>query len=855
MIMSEADFSKLTPMMQQFYSIKKEYPDCILFFRMGDFYEMFDKDAKIASKVLGIALTNRNKSADNSPPMCGIPYHSYQTYLNKLLTAGFKVAICEQLEDPAKVKGIVKRGVVRVVTPGTIIEDETLSNSNFNFLAAVSKEKGFYYAVIADISTGDLFLFNSKELSEIINKFKPKEIIGEIDNLDGINLPFFKIERAYHYKSMITGIIDYFGGSSLKSVGITEDEYVKPVFYLLSYLKEMLIDVKLKKPTVFLSDRQMYLDAIAQKTLELFESSSGRKDATLFNVLNKCSTPMGERLLAVYLMSPTNDLNEIDVRLNIVEYFLYNKEKRVGIKDLLKGVYDLDRILTRLKAKKGTPRDLSWLTNSLIPLTGIKKLLEGTNNPFIDDLYDNFDDLSDICEFLKRAIADDPPVSIDKGGTIKDGFVKEIDELRFLRKNSRVELAKIESEEKEATGINNLKIKFNKVFGYYLEVPKSQIKNVPDYFERRQTLVNAERYITPMLKELEEKILSAEDKLIELEKEVFEDIVGRIVEQSERIRHVSNLLSRIDTFISFADVAESNRYVRPTVNDSDVIKIIDGRHPVIEKFLDEPFVPNDVFLNNDDSRLMIITGPNMAGKSTYIRTVALISIMAHIGSFVPAKDAEVGFIDRIFTRIGASDNLSQGESTFMVEMVETGNILNNATEKSLVILDEIGRGTSTFDGVSIAWAISEYLLNNVKAKTLFATHYHELSDIPLANHGAKNLTIEVKEWKNEIIFLRKIIEGSTDRSYGIYVAKLAGLPQEIIQRSDEILKQLEKNEFGLDGMPKLARKTKKEQQIIQPMLIFEENEALEELRKIDVNSITPLEALNILAKLKELADE
>lgn len=851
--MREANISKLTPMMHQFYSIKKEYPDCILFFRMGDFYEMFDEDAKTASKILGIALTNRNKSADNSPPMCGIPYHSYQTYLNKLLNAGFKVAICEQLEDPAKAKGIVKRGVVRVVTPGTVVEDESLVDSSFNFLAAVSKAKGFYYAAIADISTGDLFLFNTNQLSEIINKFRPKELIGEVENLKNINIPFFKIEKFYHYKSMSIRVLDYFGGSSLKSIGITEDEYIKPVFYLISYLKDMLIDVKLKRPTVFLSGGQIYLDAIAQKTLELFESSSGRKDATLFNVLNKCATPMGERLLAVYLMSPTNDLNEIDVRLNVVEYFLHNKEKRVNIKELLKCVYDLDRILTRLNARKATPRDLTWLKSSLAPLSGIKELLKGSNNPFIDDLYNNFDDLSDIFDFLQKSVNDDPPAYIENGGTIKDGFVKEIDDLRFLRKNSRIELAKIENEEREASGIANIRIKFNKVFGYYLEVPKSQTKNVPDYFERRQTLVNAERYTTPRLKELEEKILSAEEKLIELEREVFEDIVKKIVEQSKRIRNVSNLLGRIDTLMSFADVAETNRYVRPTVNDSDVIKIIDGRHPVIEKFLDEPFVPNDVFLNNSDSRLMIITGPNMAGKSTYIRTVALISIMAHMGSFVPAKEAEIGFIDRIFTRIGASDNLSQGESTFMVEMVETGNILNNATENSLVILDEIGRGTSTFDGVSIAWAISEYLLNKIKAKTLFATHYHELSDIPLTNYGAKNLTIEVKEWKNDIIFLRKIIEGSTDRSYGIYVARLAGLPQEIIQRSDEILKQLEKNEFGLDGIPKLARKGKKEKKIVQPMLIFEENEALEELRKIDINSITPLEALNILAKLKELA--
>lgn len=852
------DNSKLTPMMQQFYSVKKDFPDSILFFRMGDFYEMFEDDAVVASKVLGIALTSRNKSSDNSPPMCGIPYHSYQTYLNKLLNAGYKVAICEQLEDPSKTKGIVKRGVVRVVTPGTVIEDESLGNSNFNFLTAISKTDSLYYSVVADISTGDLFLFHSKSLNDVIDKFKPKEIIGEVENLKGEKIPFYKVDKTYHFKTMLSEILNYFNGSSLKSVGITEDDYVRPLFYLISYLKSMMIDVNLKRPVVFLTENQLYLDSVAQKTLELFESSSGRKDATLFGVLNRCSTPMGERLLSLYIMSPTNDIEEIATRQNLVEYFLLNKEIRLRLKDYLKEIYDLERIMTRIAAKKASPADLTWLKNSLKPLSDIKNTLEKSNNPFVEDIYNSFDDLKDVYDFLDTAVVDDPPATIEKGGAIKDGYVKEIDELRFLRKNSRAELAKIETEEKNLTGINTLKVKYNKVFGYYIEVPKSQSKNVPAYFERKQTLVNAERYVTAKLKELEEKILTAEDRLIELEKQAFGEIVEKILEHNIRIRFMSGLIARLDVILSFAETAQSNRYTKPVVNERDVIKIIDARHPVIEKFIDEPFVPNDIFLNNEDSRLMIITGPNMAGKSTYIRTVALVCIMAHIGSFVPAKSAEIGTIDRIFTRIGASDNISQGESTFMVEMVETGNILNNATGKSLVVLDEIGRGTSTFDGVSIAWAISEYLLNRVRAKTLFATHYHELSDIPIVNHGAKNLTIEVKEWKNEIIFLRKIIEGSSDRSYGIYVAKLAGLPDEVIVRSDEILRQLEKNEFGVDGLPKLAKTAnvqQKQQKIIQPILIFEENEVLTELRKIDVNKITPLEALNILARLKELADE
>jgi len=852
--------SNLTPMMQQFYSMKDEYPDAILFFRMGDFYEMFDEDAEIASKVLGIALTNRNKSSENSPPMCGIPYHSYQPYLNKLLNAGYKVAICEQLEDPSKAKGIVKRGVTRIITPGTVIEDEALKDYHYNFLVSVSmSDKGIYYSAIADVSTGDLFLFSSKDIKEIVRRFNPKEIIGDIDIkkefTKGVNLPFYYMEKKFHFKTMLTTITDYFKATSLKALGILDDEYVKPIYFILNYTKEMLIDVNFKKPNFITSNENIYIDSIAQKTLELFESTSDRKDATLYHILNRCSTPMGERLLSFYLMTPTNDINEISVRQNICEYFLNNKDTRLKIIELLKEIYDLERIITRINAKKATPRDIVYLRSSIRPLAELKNILKESINPFVQEIYEEFDDLDDLYNYLLKAISKEPPYMLDKGGVINDGFIKEIDELRFLRKNSRSELAKIEAKEKNSTGINTLKIKYNKVFGYYLEVPKSQIKNVPAYFERRQTLVNAERYITEELKELEEKILTAEERLIKLETEIFEEVVKEVQKQADRIRHVARLLSRIDVLISFAEIAEANRYVKPVVTDSGLIKVIDARHPVVEKFSEEQFVPNDIFLNDTDSRFMIITGPNMAGKSTYIRMVGLIAIMAHIGSFIPAKSGEIGKIDRIFTRIGANDNLSQNESTFMVEMMETGNILNNATENSLIILDEIGRGTSTFDGVSIAWAISEYILNNIKAKTLFATHYHELADIPLTNFGAKNLTIEVKEWNNEIIFLRKIIEGSTDKSYGIYVAKLAGLPNEVIERSYEILNELEKNEFGIDGIPKLAKKSKKREKLVQPILIFEENEAVSELRKIDINSITPLEALNILAKLKELADE
>lgn len=842
---------KITPMMQQFRSVKSKYPDCIIFFRMGDFYEMFEDDAISASKILGIALTNRNKSSDNSPPMCGIPYHSYQPYLNKLLSSGFKVAVCEQLEDPSKTKTIVKRGVTRVITPGTVIDEDGIASSGLNFLVSVSCEKTGFFCFISDVSTGDTFLFKTTQIVEILNKFNPRELIVDGKFKEDVNIPVFAIDKVFHKNSMIRKIIDTFKINSIKSIGVTEDEFINPIFNTLYYLEEMILDVNFKKPVMLSGEDELYIDSIAQRTLEIFKGSDVEVDASLYGLLNRCKTPMGERLLSVYLMSPTNNTYEINERLSIVEYFFVNKIVREQLQAYCKQISDVERIMTRVSARRASPRDIVNLKNSIRNFTLIKQLLVESNFPVFVEYGEFFDDLKDVYEFIDNRIADDAPFNTANAGVIKDGFSSEIDELRDLRKNSRSELLKLEISEKEKTGISTLKVRYNKVFGYYIEVSKGQTKLVPEHYERKQTLVNAERYVTRELKELENRILTAEDRLLELEKSIFENTVETLNTFYERIKTSSQLIAKLDVLAGFGDIAETNRYCRPVVTDGDEIKIVDGRHPVVEHFIGEPFVPNDLFLGSSDRKLLIITGPNMAGKSTYIRMCGIIAIMAHVGSFVPARSCEVGKIDRIFTRIGASDNLSKGESTFMVEMVETGNILSNATKNSLIILDEIGRGTSTFDGLSIAWAITEYILNNIGAKTLFATHYHELSDIPLTNPKAKNLTIEVKEWKNEVIFLRKIIEGSTDRSYGIYVAKLAGLPEEVIQRGNEILSTLEKNEFGTDGLPKLSKKMAKKEKIVQPILVFEESEVLEELRSLEIDKITPLEALNLLAKFKE----
>ena len=854
-------FSEVTPMMKQYIEVKKQYKDCIVFFRMGDFYEMFDGDAKEASKLLGIALTSRNKKGDNPIPMCGIPHHSHQPYLVKLLNAGKKVAICEQLEDPKIAKGIVRRGVVRVVTPGIVVEDEFLKDANFNFIFSVYPSDEKFYASIVDISTGDIFLKKTKNIEDLLITWDPKEIIVFNDfnkeSLVHYNIPITFIGGEKKLSNLLKSILSYYNTTSKKSVGIYEDGFIFSIYLILKHINNMLIDIVLKKPHLLVDEDELYMDATSVRTLELVDGhGGGRKNRdcyTLFDILNNCKTSMGERLLRRWLLSPSRNIPEINFRQEVIEFFVSNSKYRFEIQHLFEGIYDIERIITRIVAKKCNARDLVWLKKSIKTLPDIKNLLIGFNHPVINEIGENFITLSELYSLIDMSIFDEPGPLLTDGGMIKTGYNRDVDELRGLKNKCKNILTEIEVREKLSTGISTLKVKYNKVFGYYFEVPKSQVHKVPSYFERKQTLVGAERYLTDELKELENKILGSEDKINTLEYNIFNEIRSNVAKKCNVVRDSAFQIARLDVLISLSEAAVSGNYSRPEVGDVDDIVIIEGRHPVVEMNVDEPFVPNDVFLDCNENCLSLITGPNMSGKSTYIRMVALIVLMAHIGSYVPAKSAKIGLIDRIFTRIGASDNLSRGESTFMTEMIETANILHNATSRSLIILDEIGRGTSTFDGVSIAWAIAEYILDHIKGKTLFATHYHELTDIPLTHPGAKNYTIEVKEWKNEIIFLRKIIKGSADRSYGIYVAKLAGVPKNVLERSEEILSQLEKNEFDVQGVPRISRtyKKKKEKSYVQPLLIFEENPAIDELRNIDINSITPLQAINILDKLKK----
>jgi len=846
------DNIKITPMYSQFLQEKRNYPDAILFFRMGDFYEMFGEDAKIASKILNIALTARNKNDENPVPMCGVPYHSYIPYLKKLVDAGYKVAICEQLEDPKNAKGVVKRGVIRVVTPGTLIEDDILLSNDFNFIISVEKDGDIFYAVIADTSTGDTFITKSTSIEDIIVKWNPKEIITTSDlKIDRCTLLSYRYVEEYMYDR----ITDYYNVTTLNVLDVREKGFLKPFFNLIKYIDDNLLDVKLKFPEFAAIDSNLYLDAVATKTLEIVESSDPTAKTSLFYALNFCKTAMGERLLKLYLLTPTRDIFEIERRHEWISFFVNNSVLIDKLSPILSEINDIERIITRIVAQKGSPRDLLSLKNSLKYLPLIKNILKDYPSPILDDFLGRFDLLDDIYKLIDKSISDDPPNNIKDCGVIKDGYSEDVDYLRNIQKNSQAMLLKIENEEKEKTGISTLKVRYNKVFGYYIEISKGQVGKVPSYYERRQTLVNAERFITPELKELEEKILTAEEKLKELEYKIFCDIRGMVSNQSDRIRYMAQMIAEIDLFLSSAYCAIKYNYVKPEIGDFDEIKIIDGRHPVIERRVKDGFVPNDLFMDGDKNRLMIITGPNMSGKSTYLRTMAVITLMAHVGLFVPAKEARIGLVDRIFTRVGASDNLARGESTFMVEMIETANILKNATSRSLIILDEIGRGTSTFDGLSIAWSVAEYIAEKVKAKTLFATHYHELTELESMASGVRNYTALVKEWKNEIIFMRKISEGVADRSYGIYVAKLAGLPDPIIKRAEEVLAILEKHEISIDGAFMIAKKKRSfERTVIQPMLLFEEHPIIDELRGINPDELSPKEALEILYRIRGKLD-
>ena len=872
MIIDEIDVNVVSPMMKHYIETKKKYKDCFLFYRLGDFYEMFFDDAILASKELEITLTGKDCGLKERAPMCGIPFHAAEAYIAKLIEKGYKVAICEQLEDPAKCKGIVKRDVIRVVTPGTVIESNMLDEKENNYIMSIYP-KGVYYGIsVCDVTTGDFYSSEIKEtnnfqiLLDEIARYNPAEIIT--------NDLFFRLknevaqvkERFEVYISRVDDELFNEDSTELQKVFTFTDNFgntvenlegknllIGSVNSLLEYLNTTQ-KVKLEHiNTIKIYDinKYMALDINARRHLELTEKMRDKsKKGTLLWVLDKTSTSMGGRLLKRWISNPLLSVDRINDRLCAVQELKDNMMLRGDIKEALKKVYDIERLIGKIAFGNANARDLISLKTSLNQLPEIKQLLAQVSSDLLKSLYEGLDELEDVSKLIEVSIVDEPPITITEGGIIKLGYNSDVDMYRKSTTEGKTWLVELEAKEKQATGIKNLRISYNKVFGYYIEVTKSNLNLVPDRYIRKQTLTNGERFITEELKELEQQILGAQDKVVDLEYNLFIEIREKISKQIERIQQTANTISTLDVLTSFAEVASDSNYVMPIINEDGEIDIKDGRHPVIEKMLPNgEFVANDTYLNGDTDRFAIITGPNMAGKSTYMRQVALISIMAQIGSFVPASRAKIGIVDKVFTRVGASDDLSMGQSTFMVEMNEVATILKNATSKSLVVLDEIGRGTSTYDGLAIAWAVVEYIadIEKIGCKTLFATHYHELTELEKKIEGVKNYSVAVKEKGEDVIFLRKIVSGGTDESYGIHVAKLAGVPRAVTKRANEILRTLERK-VKINSEPKESKKVVSGQ---LDMYNYKLADIAHELDKINLNELTPIDALNILVKLKE----
>lgn len=864
--------AEFSPLMQQYFSIKNQYKDAILFFRVGDFYEMFFDDAKLASQELEITLTGKECGQEERAPMCGIPFHAVDTYVAKLIEKGYKVAICEQLEDPRTTKGMVKRDVIRIVTPGTIIESNMLDDKKNNYIMSVYK-KGIYFGIaICDISTGDFYSTRIAEnnnfavLLDELAKFGPAEIVVNsflynsieeineirkrfnlyINNFDDENFKFDTENLLQNYKlenenTEIKDLKNY----ELETIAINA---------LLVYLKQTQ-KIKLdhiNRIRFYNLQKYMTLDITARRNLELLERQHDKgKKGTLLWVLDKTSTSMGGRKIRKWIGEPLLDVNQINKRLNAVRELKENSILRGELQQTLKKVYDIERLVGKISYGNSNGRDLNALKNSLKQIPNIKNLIKDSNSELIKFLEVSLDECSDLAKLIEDAIVEDPPITLKEGGIIKLGYNQEIDEYKKASTEGKKWLLELEQREKEATGIKNLRIGFNRVFGYYIEITKSNLSLVPETYIRKQTLTNGERYITEELNELESKILGAEEKLIDLEYQIFTEVRTHLAKNIQRLQKSADIISTLDVLSALSTVAEDMNYVCPIVDNGGEIDIKEGRHPVIEKMIDTgSFVANDTYLNKDTDRFSIITGPNMAGKSTYMRQVALITLMAQIGSFVPASYAKIGIVDKIFTRVGASDDLSMGQSTFMVEMMEVANILKEATSNSLIILDEIGRGTSTYDGLSIAWAVVEHITDKTKcgAKTLFATHYHELTELETKLEGVKNYSIAVKEKGEDVIFLRKIIPGGTDESYGIHVAKLAGVPQAVVKRSNEILRSLERKSM-LTGQKKTENKRQTEGQL--DFFNYKLAEIAHEIDKMNLNEMTPIDALNTLIKIKE----
>ena len=866
--------AEFSPMMQHYLETKKQYKDCVLFYRLGDFYEMFFEDAEIVSRELELTLTGKDCGQEKRAPMSGIPYHAADSYIAKLIEKGYKVAICEQVEDPKQAKGIVKREVIRVVTPGTVIESNLLEEKKNNYIMAIYKS-GLYFGIsVCDISTGEFLATqivehnNFARLLDEISRYSPAEIIVS-DMMFNSKTEIEKIkERFETYISkeseesfdgeyeLLSGMYNIIDDKNEKIKNLSDK---KLAIYAINALLKYLEDTQktsldhINTIKIYNTTRYMALDINARRNLEITEKMRDKsKKGTLLWVLDKTSTSMGGRLLRRWLNDPLIDRKEINDRLDAVEELKDSIILRGDVVDALKKVYDIERLAGKISYGNANGRDMISLKNSVKQLPEIKKVLSTTGAGLLKEIYENIDTLDDIYEIIEKSIVDEPPIGVKDGGIIKIGYDPEIDKLKLATTEGKKWILELEAKEREQTGIKGLKVGFNKVFGYFIEVTKSNLSMVPDRYVRKQTLTNCERYITEELKNLENQILGAEERVVTLEYNAFCKIRSSIEKQIQRIQKTATLVSTLDVLVSFATVAEDMNYVKPEVDNGGVIDIKEGRHPVIEKMISNSnFVPNDTYLDEDGNRLAIITGPNMAGKSTYMRQVALITLMAQVGSFVPASYAKIGVVDKIFTRVGASDDLSMGQSTFMVEMMEVATILKEATKNSLVILDEIGRGTSTYDGLSIAWAVAEFIADKEKcgAKTLFATHYHELTELENKVEGVKNYSIAVKEKGEDIIFLRKIVDGGTDESYGVHVARLAGVPQVVTKKANEILQSLERRNVLNNKIIEQTPKKESADQI--DMYNYKIAEVAHEIDRIDFNQLTPIDALNTLVKIKE----
>lgn len=876
--------AEYSPMMQHYLKTKEENKDCILFYRLGDFYEMFFDDALTVSKELELTLTGKDCGQEERAPMCGIPFHAAETYINRLVANGHKVAICEQMEDPKLAKGIVKREVIRVVTPGTNLNTQALDETKNNYLMSIVYIGDTLGVSIADFSTGDYFvteLTSGAELIDEINKFTPSEIIAnEYFDMSGIDLTAVKDKLSISMSTLDSWyfdedtcrnrLLEHFDLTSLDGLGLKD--YTVGIIAagaLLSYLYETQKSTMPHITTLlpYTTGKYMLIDSSSRRNLELVETlREKQKRGSLLWVLDKTKTAMGARALRSIIEQPLINRDEIIKRQDAIEEFNNHSIDREEIREYLNPVYDLERIMTKISCKSANPRDLVAFHNSLEMLPYIKQIISHFETPLFAEFAEKMDDLRDLYDLIDRAIVEDPPIAMRDGGMIKEGYSEEADELRRAKTEGKQWLAELETREKERTGIKNLRIKFNKVFGYYLEVTNSFKSLVPPEWVRKQTLTNAERYTTDELKHLEDVIMGAEDKLYTLEYDLFVGVREKIASEVIRIQNTAKAIAQVDVFAALSLVSQQSNYVKPKINEKGIIDIKNGRHPVVEKMIsNDMFVANDTYLDNASNRISIITGPNMAGKSTYMRQTALIVLMAQIGSFVPAESANIGIVDRIFTRVGASDDLASGQSTFMVEMTEVANILRNATPKSLLILDEIGRGTSTFDGLSIAWAVVEHIANTklLGAKTLFATHYHELTELEGTMDGVNNYCIAVKEKGDDIVFLRKIVKGGADKSYGIQVAKLAGVPEPVIERAKELVVELSDADISQKAkdiaqytkkLEKMNQQYRKEDELeVKQMTLFDtlnDDSIITDIKELDIGNMTPIDALNMLYKLQ-----